>query len=521
MAFCSISGSVPEVPVVSIKSGHVFEKNLVAKYVKETGKCPVTGEALGLEDLIDLKASKTVKPRPNPATSIPGLLGLFHDEWDALMLETHSLRGSLHTVRQELSHALYMHDAATRVIARLVKERDEARAALSNVKASMEAGDAAMAAKRAADAMASAGDAADAPGAAEGEGKRQKKATMPEAVIEELTSVNAQLSKARKKRAISTTLATVDELEGMSVIASHPLHKTTAGGIVSIDVNPGAPSVLATAGLDHTIQIFDHVPGRLLGSLTGHGKRLTQVAYASPNVLLSTSADKTARIWSGEGGTYSCAAILKEHAAEVVGVTVHPSGKYFVTGGADATWCFYDVEQAECLRQVVADDPSDKYTAVQFHPDGLILGAATETSLIRIWEVKQQKCVATFEGHVKPVRGLAFSENGFHLASVSDDCVKLWDLRKLKNFKTLEPYAGSAPCAAVTWDHSGNYLAVGGADARVYSTKSDFGVVKTFSDMPKKGVMSLKFGPDAKSLYVGSADHNLRVVGMEPAAMQE
>ena len=55
--------------------------------------------------------------------------------------------------------------------------------------------------------------------------------------------------------------------------------------------------------------------------------------------------------------------------------------------------------------------------------------------MIRIWEVKQQKNVATFEGHARPIQGLAFSENGFHLASVSEDCVKLWDLRKLRNFK--------------------------------------------------------------------------------------
>lgn len=33
-------------------------------------------------------------------------------------------------------------------------------------------------------------------------------------------------------------------------------------------------------------------------------------------------------------------------------------------------------------------------------------------------------------------------------------------------------------------------------------------------DMPKKGVMSLRFGPDAKTLFVGAADHNLRIIGL-------
>ena len=76
-------------------------------------------------------AKRAVAPRPVTATSIPGLLKTLQNEWDAQMLESVQVKKHLELARQELSQALYQHDAACRVIARLVRERDEARSSLA------------------------------------------------------------------------------------------------------------------------------------------------------------------------------------------------------------------------------------------------------------------------------------------------------------------------------------------------------------------------------------------------------
>lgn len=503
--FCAISGNVPEEPVVSKKTGHVFEKRLIEKYVQETGKCPVTQGDLSQDDLLPVATNKTVKPRTTPATSIPGLLGLFHDEWDALMLETHALRQSLHTSRQELSHALYQHDAACRVIARLMRERDEARSALDSMRETLRAEFEAK--KRGAEEAAEDGE--------EAPSKRPKAAGIPQSVLDDMAEVNATLSKARKKRVVPDTVATPADIQGYTLLGSHPLHSARAGGILDIDLHPEQKSVAATAGADSTIQLFDLQHQRQLPALQGHSKRVAAARFAGPSALVTGSGDKTVRIWRAEAeggdpsGGYSCAAVLTEHTGEVVAVSVHPSQKYFVSASADASWAFWDIESAACLKQVTGESGC---TSAEFHPDGLILATGAGDKVVRIWELRGQKNVAQFEGHSAPVTSLSFSENGYHLATAAADGVKLWDLRKLKNFKMLTPYDNQS-CSVVSFDRSGLYLSVGGSDARVYGSKQDWAAVKEFSEVPKKGVSALKAGPDMRTLLVGGGDHNLRVFG--------
>lgn len=131
MVSCALSGTECVEPVVSTKSGHVFERSIILKHLDQMGgTCPVTKQPLAPVDLLPLQVNPSAVPRPATAASLPGMIKLFQAEWDALMLETFQLKRHLSETREQLAHALYRNDAACRVIARLAQERDEARHAL-------------------------------------------------------------------------------------------------------------------------------------------------------------------------------------------------------------------------------------------------------------------------------------------------------------------------------------------------------------------------------------------------------
>ncbi|CAA7390575.1 unnamed protein product [Spirodela intermedia] len=510
---CAISGEVPEEPVVSKKSGLLFERRLVERHILDSGKCPVTGEALAMDDIVPVKTNKAVKPRPLQAASIPGLLGIFQNEWDALMLSNFALEQQLHTARQELSHALYQHDAACRVIARLKKERDEARTLLSEAERKIPLLSASEPSAAVTNGKRSVEDYDVGP-----DGKRIRPGITND-IIEELSSCNTLLSAQRKKRQVPPTLTPLETLESFTQLSSHPLHKTSKPGILSADIHP-SKDIIATGGVDATAVLFDRGSGEILCTLTGHSKRVTSVKFVPQDELFVTgSADKTIRLWQGaDDGNYNCLHVLKDHTAEVQAVTVHATHKYFVSASLDNTWCFYDLASGLCHAQVGDPSANEGFTSASFHPDGLILGTGTSEAAVKIWDVKSQSNVATFDGHLGPVTAVSFSENGYFLATAASDGAKLWDLRKLRNFRSFAPYDSDTPTNAVEFDFSGSYLALAGSDIRVYqvaNVKVEWNSIKTLPDLSGSGkITCVKFGPDSKYLAVGSMeDRHLRIFG--------
>jgi len=251
-------------------------------------------------------------------------------------------------------------------------------------------------------------------------------------------------------------------------------------------------------------------------TLKGHKKKVTSVKFhPTEKMAFTTSADGTSMVWghNAKTGRYSMQHHFTNHTAEVAGCTVHPSGSYMITASMDKTWCLYDVVAGACRMQVTDDKITAGYTQVTLHPDGVILGTGTADSIVRIFDVKQQKNVANFKGHSGIITSMAFSENGYYLASGDDKgVVKLWDLRNLKNcnFHTIDATSAST-VNSLQFDASGSYLAKAGSGLEVYTSKQ-WEVVQTWDDH-SKDVTAVQWGHNAEWFATVSKDRTLKIFG--------
>lgn len=244
-----------------------------------------------------------------------------------------------------------------------------------------------------------------------------------------------------------------------------------------------------------------------------------------PSYLISSSLDKSVRVWAPKGNKTVYGAIGNlSLGAEVNALALHPSGTLVASAQADGAWSIHDVPAAGSdskpttlltgsLPADVAEGTSN--TAIAFHPDGAIFGVGSSDSKIRIFDTPTGGCIASFDGHSAvgggAITSLSFSENGYTLASSAEGSnqVKLWDLRKLSNSANIDlPEGNVVNC--VKFDESAQFLCVVGTDARVYQNKTWEELVK--SDENGAELTAVSFAKSGKEVVVAGIDRTVRVL---------
>ncbi|KAK4052015.1 hypothetical protein OIO90_004545 [Microbotryomycetes sp. JL221] len=506
--FCAISGQPPLKPVVSTKSGTVYEHSLILKYLQDnSGKDPISGDQLSEDDLVELKTAPSTPaapPRPPTFTSVPSLLHTLQSEWDACMLECLELRRQNDELRQELSHALYKEDAAMRVLARLTRERNEARDALGSVRSSL-----------------GAGAAAAAP-----QSQAAQDVEMDAALAEE-----AGLPEDAKQRVVETNQSTPEDVKSFTQTHSIPsLHGTKPPGISALDAADGG-QLFVTGGLDKNVILYNRSTDKIVATLKGHKDKVTSV-IASPTIedgipsfLVSGSVDKAVRLWSPSGSKTVYGTSSVSLGGEVTSVALHPSKSLVGAASSDGTWSIIDIASGKPVIALTGSLPADvaqgtSNTAFAFHPDGAIFAVGSSDSKIRIFDTVSGKCIASFEGHSQvggqAVSSLSFSENGYTLASsaIGSNQIKLWHLSKLTNSANIELPQGHV-INVVKFDESAQFLAVGGTDVRVYQNKTWAELCKSEDNGAE--VTGVAFTALGKEVLVAGIDRTVRVLSAQSA----
>lgn len=253
------------------------------------------------------------------------------------MLETFTLKQHLDTTRQELAQALYQHDAACRVIARLMQERDEARQQLLSLGHQVVSnGSSAGQNEQMVVEEASSGAAQN--GSADlSNSEKETVGQLNSRVVEELVSTCAELSAGRKARkgTAASAAPTREAVKGLTVQATHTPHKADAKSAISclavhgdfpvgeVAAPPSATkagskrgksaaagaeqasegeatrgAVVLTGGTDKNVLLTQQDSGRVLAKITGHHKKVSAVAFhgSSSTNLFSGSADTTVKV---------------------------------------------------------------------------------------------------------------------------------------------------------------------------------------------------------------------------------
>jgi RNA polymerase sigma factor (sigma-70 family) len=194
------------------------------------------------------------------------------------------------------------------------------------------------------------------------------------------------------------------------------------GGSSAVAFAPGG-KVLAAAGYDGDVRVWDAATGALRHTLGGHGAAARAVAFSPDGTVLATGGENgRVRLWDAKTGR--ALRTLDGHRGQVWGLSFAPDGRELASAGGDQSVRVWDT--AAGTARTFGGLRGGAY-AVEYHPAGRTLAVAADNTVLLL-AADNGREVGRVRTARTAVSWFAFAPGGRSLAYRDGKEVRLWDV---------------------------------------------------------------------------------------------
>ena len=194
--------------------------------------------------------------------------------------------------------------------------------------------------------------------------------------------------------------------------------------VTALDIQPHG-RLIAAAGDDHVIRIWNMDDGTLVHRLVGHDDWVRAVAFSPDGtVLVSSGNDRRVLMWDVATGTFKGQLAAYDHAIGTVAFS--HSGRFLVTAGFKDKLSILDVTQQSAARELHCG--CSDLRAIAISEDDRHVAVAGRDGTIRIWDLTTWKLVRENKAHALRIRAIVFAQEDTQLISGGEDrVVRVWN----------------------------------------------------------------------------------------------
>lgn len=291
-------------------------------------------------------------------------------------------------------------------------------------------------------------------------------------------------------------------------------------GVTRLRLQPGNDPVLASAGEDGRVVLWDSITGMQLSLLADQGGWVEQLAWTPDGQVLAAAASKTISLWRGEDSL----GIWYDARRQILAMDWAPDNKRLATASNKGLylWRLDHADSGNAEPMQLLSFPGAP-VAVAWQPNGQALAVGTQDGFLQIWRQGATRqgprgdakaSQLTMRGYPGKVVCLAWHPTLPQIATAGGPDVVLWNLPRTGKGAKGRPLRHHRKTVTVlAWSPDGGLLASGDRAGRLCIWNANGELI--FSQDMEHEISAMAWSPDGAALAVGDTGGRLQLLAAQ------